>query len=80
MNGLNTYPLPGQGVDSWREVFNMVPMVATAVVPPGGYVGGKVLVGGVFKTVTAESVCIGGAWKTVTEKKVCIGGQWKTLV
>jgi hypothetical protein len=69
----------GQILEGIAKQFGLVPLDDTTVAPPS-YVGGQVLVSGVFKTVVAESVLVGGVWKTVTLKQVCIGGAWKTLV
>lgn len=80
MNGLYIAPLPGQGFDDAKSELGLTPLVGVAVVPPGGYVGGHVVVGGALKAVTAEYVLVGGVWKAVTGKSVCVGGAWKTLV
>lgn len=79
MNALRAQSVP-HIMPGVAEQLGMVPLVATPVVPPGGYAGGQVLIAGAWKTVAAEYVCVGGTWKTVTLKQVCVGGVWKTLV
>lgn len=70
--------------DAWIKAItaSLLNNVLSEYVPPseGGGVFGKLLLGGLFKDITAAKIALNGAWKTLDSPKMCVSQQWKTLV